>query len=278
MHVRLFCALLLVSAATCGSARAQDVPKGEAAFTDYVAGQMRRELKGAKVEVKGPLTLAVDDLQANLDRIYAYCNKDAQGCRHTISNYVKSIVQVRNSQGVPLSKDAVRIVVRTSAYVKAAAAQKAKVLPRPLAGELVMLPALDTPRMIRILAEKDNQEFGLSSDEVFKLGLVNLRAQLKPLMQVAKVAQAGQIGYLNGDAYHSSRLALHESWSPLAKAQGGKLIVAAPATDTVLYIGDDTALAIDAFRTLVKTVLSRSPSPLSGELLRWTPERWEVVR
>jgi uncharacterized protein YtpQ (UPF0354 family) len=278
MPIRLCAAFLLLSAAVCGSARAQDIPKGEAAFTEYVAGQMRRELKDAEVEVRGPLTLEVGPLQANLDRIYAYCSKDAQGCRHTISNYVKGIAQVRNSQGVPLSKDAVRIVVRTSAYVKAVAAQKAKVAPRGLAGELVMLPALDTPRMIRILGENDNQEFGLSSDEVFKLGLANLRTQLKPLMQVAKVTQPGQIGYLNGDAYHSSRLALHESWSPLAKAQGGKLIVAAPATDTVLFIGDDAPLAMDAFRTLVKQVLSRSPNPLSGELLRWTPKQWEVVR
>jgi hypothetical protein len=36
-----------------------DVPKREAAFTEYVAAQLRRELKGAQVEVKGPLMLLV---------------------------------------------------------------------------------------------------------------------------------------------------------------------------------------------------------------------------
>ena len=97
-------------------------------------------------------------------------------------------------------------------------------------------------------------------------------------MQVAKVAQPGQIGHLSGDLYHSSRLALHESWSPLAKAQGGVLIVAAPATDTVLYLSEDTPPAIGALRTLAQKVMRGAPNPLSSELLRWTPKRWEVVR
>ena len=113
---------------------------------------------------------------------------------------------------------------------------------------------------------------------LFRSGLANLGKHLKPLMSIAKVTQPGQIGQLSGDAYHSSRLALFESWAPLVKAQGGKLIVAAPATDSVIYFGDDTPTAIEAFRLVAKNVSARAPSPLSTELLRWTPARWEVVR
>src|SRR5262245_2538102 len=93
MHVHLCCALLLVSAAVLGSARAQDVPRGEAAFTEYVAVQLRRELGDARVEVKGPLTLDVGGLQANLDRIYVYCGDNAKGCRREVSTYVKGVAQ-----------------------------------------------------------------------------------------------------------------------------------------------------------------------------------------
>ena len=277
--MRLCGALLLLALGATGYARAQDVPRGEAEFTNFVAAQLRREVKGTEVEVKRPLTLGVGGLQANLDRIFVYCRDNTNGCRREISNYVKGIAQILKGKHAPLSKEAVRIIVRTSAYVKASASQKVDNLqPRRLAGELVMLPAADAPRTIHPLSEQDNQQLGLSADEVFKLGLANLRTRLKPLMKVAKVAQPGQIGYLDGDVYHSSRLALHESWSPLAKAQAGKLIVAAPATDTVVYVGDDTPAAIGALRTLARQVLSKAPNPLSAELLRWTPERWEVVR
>jgi hypothetical protein len=280
MPGRLGGVFMVLSAMACGAAHAQGVPRGEAAFTEYVAAELRRELKDVAVGVKGPLTLALGDgnMQANLDRIFNYCASNAKGCRREIANYIKGVAETVRDQLAPPSKDAVRVLVRSRAYAEGSPELKEDLEPRPLAGGLVMLPAIDLPRTIRILSKKGYGELGLSADEVFQLGLANLRARLKPLMQVAKVAQPGQIGHLSGDAYHSSRLALHESWSPLAKAQGGTLIVAAPATHIVLYIGEDTPQAIGALRTLAEKAMRGSPNPLSGELLRWTPERWETVR
>jgi uncharacterized protein YtpQ (UPF0354 family) len=231
--------------------------------------------------VKGPLTLSVGYLQANLDRIYAYCKRDAAGCAREISTYVQGVAHVhKDGLGLP-TKDAVRIIVRTRAYVTASQAALPKQAPklqlRELAGELVVLPAIDMPRTIRVLNEKDGQSLGLSTIEAFTLGFANVRKRLKPLMEVAKVVQPGQIGHISGDVYNSSRLALHESWAPLAKAQGGQLVVAVPTTDTVLYVGDNTMLGIKALRNLVNTVRARAPNPLSKELFRWTANGWEVV-
>ena len=279
MLIRRLCSVVLqLTAAFCSYARAQEVPKGEAAFTEYVAAQLRRELKGAQVEVKAPLTLVVGGgLQANLGRIFTFCSDNADDCRSEISAFVKGFAQLHNGQLPPPSRDAVRIIVRTTAYVRGSSPTDMQW--RPLVGELVMLPAMDAPQWIFPLSEKSNEQLGLSADEVFNLGLANLRAHLKPLMEVARVAQPDEIGHIEGDnVYHSSRLALHESWSPLATAQGGKLILAAPETGTVLYVAEDTPAAIKALRTLTQNVMSRSPHPLSRELLRWTPQRWEVVR
>jgi uncharacterized protein YtpQ (UPF0354 family) len=280
----LFCPcsfLVILSLLADTSALAQDVPKGEAAFTDYVAAQLRHET-GATVEVKGPLTLALGKMQANLGRIFAFCNSNPEGCPREVSTYVKSAAEVYTKQNTPPSKEAIRLAVRTQAYVRSSQAALPKgapvFQPRPLAGGLVILPVIDTPRAIGMVNEKHMQALGLSADEVFKIGLANLSKKLKPLMEVAKVVKSGQIGYFSGDVYNSSRLVLLESWSPLAKAQGGKLIVAVPATDTVLYIGDDTPIAIDALRALTKNALAGAPNPLSSELLRWTPKQWEVVR
>jgi uncharacterized protein YtpQ (UPF0354 family) len=278
MPKHLCAAVFLFSVALCCSARAQDVPKGKGAFTEYVAAQLRRELRDAQVAVKGPLTVTVGELQANLDRIFAYCSENTEGCRREISTYVKGVVQTQKDRLAPPSKESVRILVRTREYVEGAALQKVVLQSRDLTGGLVMLPAIDTPRTLKPLIDKDYEKLGLSADEVFKLGLANLRKHLKPLMQVARVTQPGQIGSFTGDVYHSSRLALHDSWAPLAQAQGGKLIVAVPATDTVLYIGDDSPLGIDALRALVKKISPRFPNPLSTELFRWNPTGWEVVR
>jgi uncharacterized protein YtpQ (UPF0354 family) len=280
------CSVLVVLFAACSWAYAQEarapVPKGEAAFTEYVAAQLRRAIRGATVKVNGPLTLELGELQANLDRVFVFCTRHTSGCANEIANYVKGVAEVYRDRTAPPSKAAVRIVVRTKTYLAATQATMpkdgAKLQPRPLAGDLVMLPALDMPRTIKMLDEKDNAALGLSADDVFKLGLDNLRKQLKPLMSVAKVTGADQIGELSGDTYHSSRLALFETWSPLAKVHGGKLVVAVPASDMVLYIGDDSPKAVEALRLMARTASARAPAPLSSELLRWTPQRWELVR
>jgi len=106
---------------------------------------------------------------------------------------------------------------------------------------------------------------------------VFLRRTLPPLPEVARPARPGTIGNVAGDAYESSRLLLHEDWSPLASAQGGVLLVAVPAKDVVLYVGEDSAAAVDALRTLATQVGKQTPAPLSDFVLRWTRDRWVVV-
>src|SRR5215510_9618274 len=176
MVVTRLCGALIIVATMCGLACAQDVPKGQAAFTEYVATQVRRALEGETVNVKGTLTLEIGEIQANLDRIFAFCNRNASACTNEISNYVRGVVQVVKDRTAPPTNEAVRIVVRTKDYVANALRlpKSPKLQPRPLAGGLVMLPAIDMPRTIRMLSEDDNQALGLSADEVFKLGLANM--------------------------------------------------------------------------------------------------------
>ena len=274
----LACLLLAVATITY----AQEVPRDESEFTDYVAKLLRKEVGTETVIVKGPLTLGLGEIQANLDRVFTYCKNNTSGCLAELERYVKGAAQVHKERNTPPSRDSVRVVLRTSQYVQAAQGSiggtgPAQIQPRPFVEGLVALPVLDTPRAIRMLGDKDNERLGLTPQEVFDLGLENLRKSQKPLMEVAKVAGSGQIGQLVGDSFYPSRLLLLDSWAPLAKEQGGVLIVAIPATDAVLYIGEDTPVAIDVLRALVKSVQARAPNRLSGALLRWKPSGWELV-
>jgi uncharacterized protein YtpQ (UPF0354 family) len=231
--------------------------------------------------VKGPLTLGLGELQANLDRIFAFCKREQGSCQPEVDRYVQGAAQVHRDRTAPLQREAIRVVVRASQYIQAAQAslggQAAQIQTRPFVEGLISLPVLDSPRTVRILGSKDNSQLGLSEAEMYELGLANLRTTLKPLMEVAKAAGPGQIGRIAGD-YDPSRVLLHETWEPLAKAQGGVLIVAIPTTDTLFYVGENTSVAVDALRALVKNVMSRAPNSLSDVLLRWTPSGWEPLR
>lgn len=261
------------------NACAAPIPADEAAFTDYVATQLRQQpLGGEPVTVKGPLTLEVGSLQANLDRVFGFCRKNAPDCQAEIDRYTQAVVQVIKERNAPPAKDAVRLAVRPGAFIRQyEAATGAKLQTWPLAGDFVIVPVLDSPRTIHTLTEADFKKLDMDADHIYQLGLANLKATLKPLMSEAPAAKAGQIGRVAGDAYDSSRLAMHESWTPLAEAQGGVLIVAAPAKDAVFYIGEDKPQAIDALRALVDNVMKNAPNPLSKTLLRWTKTGWEAV-
>jgi uncharacterized protein YtpQ (UPF0354 family) len=260
---------------------AQDIPKDEAGFTEFVAVQIRAEIGDASIAIKGPLSVAVGNVQANLDRIFGFCKRNTEGCSKEIANYVKALGQAYRDQNTAPSREALRLVVRTTQYVQqvegALGPGTPPLHPKVLVEGLVMLPVLDAPRTIRMLSDGDLKTLGLSADDVQQVAVANLRSSLKPLMEAAKVAGHGQIGQLVGDPFDSSRLVLLDTWAPLAAAQGGKLIVAAPATDAVFYVSEDSPAAIDALRTLVRSVMSRAPNRLSELLLRWTPGAWEIV-
>lgn len=182
----------------------------------------------------------------------------------------------------PLSKESVRLVIRTPQFVQLAQAslgrgRPPRLQPLPFVDGLVALPVFEMPYVTRMLEDDDNERFGLSLQGVHELGRANLRRDLQPLMQVAKIAGPGRIEQLTGDTFHPSRLLLHDSWAPLAAAQGGRLIVAAPTVDNVLYIGEDTPAAIDALRAAVKSTMERAPNRLSNLLLRWNPSGWDVI-
>jgi hypothetical protein len=272
-------ALALLAALPAAARAGEPVPTDPAAFTDFVAARVREQpLSGLAVAVKGPLTLSIGELQGNLDRIFAVCRKTPDACQAEVDRYALAVAQVARDLNAPPAKDAVRLVVRPAAYVRQLESAGGKAPHAwPLAADLFVLPMLDMPRTTRSLSEGDYKKLELSADQVYQLGQANLEATLKPLMSQARVAKGGQIGHLAGDPYESSRLALHDSWAPLVQAQGGVLIVAAPARDALFYVGEDTPQAIDVLRVLAAKVAAQAPNPLSKTLLRWTQAGWEAV-
>jgi len=278
--LRSLAGMALIAMAT--AATAEDIPSDETGFTEYVAAQLRKEVSEESVIVKGPLTLGLGELQANLDRVFKFCAGNSADCAVALDRYVKGAAEVHRERNAPPSREAVRLVIRTSQYAQAVQSGTSgpgpiQMLPQPFVEGLVTLPVLDSPRTLKMLGEKDAKALGLSEAEVRELGLANLRKELGPLMDVAKVVGKGQIGRLVGDAYHPSRLLLIDTWAPLAARQGGVVIVAIPATDTVFYIGEDTPVAVEALRALANNVAARAPNRLSGVLLRWHESGWRVV-
>jgi uncharacterized protein YtpQ (UPF0354 family) len=258
-------------------------PRQETDFAKYVAKRISRA-SGVKVESVGRLSLRLstpdgsDLLTANLDRVWAACERVRDRCEAFVDEYVAGIASVVAERSRPLQKEALRIAVRPKAYLASKGQDPAKSpVVRPLVGDLGMVLVVDGVRSIRSAQRDDLKTLKLSEDEAFEIARQNLRTrELKPLRSVLKPISGKAIGYLDESAYESSRLVLHEDWRSYA-SEIGNLVVAIPSTNFLVYGNGANAEAVDALRAFALEAARKSQRPLSPLVFRWKPQGWEVV-
>lgn len=283
----LLALLLLVPPAVFAGSGA---PKEEAAFTAWMAERIQGRIDDARVEVDSPLTLKLrqadgeEILQANLDRIHDFCTRAPEQCEDAAAQYVAMVSEHLQARDRDQSIEAsmVRVAVRSREYLettqKQLPADAPRIVARPLVGDLMAVAVVDFPRSIRLFTTDDAKALKLTENEVFELGLKNLRADLKPLGKSAQPTADKSFRSLSDSPYESSRLALHAEWKPIAERLGGNLIVAVPAADVLLYGRGDSKLAVDALRATASRAANQADRPLSVSVFRWTQRGWENVR
>jgi hypothetical protein len=258
------------------------IPTDEAGFTRHVAERIRREVGDAPVSVKGPLTLSVGPLQANLDRIFALCGATPAACAGELDTFAEGLAETLRLSSAPLEKVSLRFVIRDTEYLRRAqdsfGVVGSALQTRPLVDGLALVAVADTPRTLEYVDERQLRSLGLSQEVLFTLARANTEAELRPLAAMARPVLPGQIGSITGTVYEVSRVALHGQWAGLAQAQKGTLVVAIPTTDLVLYAAEATPKAMDALRTLARHIMAKASNPLSDVVLCWTPTGWTPAK
>lgn len=275
--------LAAIAAASAFGAYAQAgaVPQDATGFTEYVAAQLRQQLGDGTVVVREPLTLGIADRRERLDKLYAGCQSNRGNCADDVSAFVKTRTEQFRSGTIPATRESLRLAVRTAASVQQAQREvggdATTFRPRPFVGPLVTVPVFDTLRASRLISEKDYKTLNLSVDQVRETARKNTYDALPQVLQAAKPVPAGEVGKLDGPVLQPSRLIFIDDWKPLADAQHGKLIVAAPANDTVLYVSDDDAASLEALRARMREIMGKTANPLTDVLLRWSPSGWVAM-
>ena len=282
---RLLAWMLLVAAPL--AAFAQGVPSDEKGFTGYVTERLRRAMPELVFKPSGPLGVdaAGPDGKAagrlGVERVWQFCTRNYERCAKAVDEYVVGITEFLREQTGPVALAKVRLVVRSEDYIVQARRQmaegKAELLARPLVSGLWVVPVVDSPRSMRMLVRQDLAALKLDEEALFELGRRNLREQLKPLSDVARVPRPGEIGRLGEDDYESSRLLLHGEWAELAERMKHQLVVMVPASNLLIYGEASNAQAVEGLRALGREAARGSEQPLSLALLRWTLAGWEIV-
>ena len=269
------------------AALAQHVPSDEKGFTGFVAERLHRAMPELTVKSAGPRGVdaaAADGKVAGrlgLERVWQFCTRNYERCPKAVDEYVGGISEILREQTGPIPLGKVRLVVRPDDYIVQARRQmaegKTELLARPLVPGLWVVPVVDSPRSMRMVVKQDLATLKIDEEALFELGRRNLREQLKPLADVARVPRAGEIGRLGEDDYESSRLLLHEEWAELAERMKHQLVVMVPASNLLIYGEASNTQAVEGLRALGREAARGSERPLSLTLLRWTVAGWEIV-
>jgi len=182
-----------------------------------------------------------------------------------------------------LARSDLRVIVRSAGYVEALRAQASErrelqPIVRPLAGDLWVVCVIDLPNQINMLTDRDIEKLGLSQDEAIALARRNVAVELPPGSAViTPLTPRNAIGNITGHFYEASRLLMHEDWAALSREMNGRLVVAVPLPETVLYIEGTDRADLDALARVAEATAKGDRRRISTQLFRWVADGWEVV-
>jgi hypothetical protein len=171
-------------------------------------------------------------------------------------------------------------VLKNKAYIEqfGALARKqgaphARLLHMPLAGDIIIVPALDLPKITRFLTVGEGGAYGMTDSDVFRAALDNLEKRVERL-EIQEFGPVRLLGFGETD-YTASLLLLPDLWKKIPDLPQ-RLAFTIPARDAFAFADADDPEAVAALREV-----SRAPDngfPVSRLVYRLAGRGIEVMR
>lgn len=283
---RLLILSMLLLAAVFFSLLNTALAKDENAFTEEVGRSFLTAMPEARVSIKGPLTLSVglpgdvEGWNVNLDRVWDYCTRNASDCQKSIAAYVRRTVEMVRQQSLPIQREKVMAVIRSTRAIQSVRDQLSQGSIEPVAelvaGDLWLMCVLDGEPAARVLSNRDLAKLGLSKVEVVSLAKNNLTTYLPQISGSVNISPDSGFGFVGGDAYYgASQLLLHDQWAELARAMKGQLLVTVPDGGIIFFADSAKPIAVQALSKASSDTARKSERPISPAILAWTPRGWQ---
>jgi hypothetical protein len=282
--ITIVCGILFFASFAAGVAAgpASGVPKSAPAFTKFVGRTIQNLIPGAKVSVMGRLQLDVElpggGHTTDLHTVYSACLRNPDKCQLLVDTFVAQALGIYRDADAPVTRAALRVVLRPSAYV-AALRQNAK-RNRPLAAQFVgdywLIDVIDRPASIAMLDEDDLGALRLTAKDALLLALENTREAMQPSLE-KEIAGSSCRGIIGDDIYTPSSVIFFDLWAPMAQRCGDHLLVAIPADGVVLFLDEGEPSSTDTIRQFADKVMASANKPFTDAIFRWTANGWMPV-
>jgi hypothetical protein len=286
---------LFVACALVGPTRADELPRSLAQARE-IAPQALREAYAAALRARGAVaevrpinefqievrttagrsfTLSVFNLREELQALRSPAERQA-----AFRAFVERVHQVatappRDPARPPTREEFERsllVVARNRSFLDdfaaASGGRGGQPLFRPVAGDVILVAAVDSPAAIRTVTAGEGRAFGLSDEEVIVRG----RANLLRLAERVQVVGYGTARALEFDPnFNASLLLLDEVWNALPD-RPARMVVAAPTREIIVYGSEDDPQAMAFLRDVA--AMRAESRPVTSRLLRRSGDRW----
>ncbi|HEX3432153.1 MAG TPA: hypothetical protein VHT03_14835 [Rhizomicrobium sp.] len=148
----------------------------------------------------------------------------------------------------------------------------------PIFGSLKIECYKGAPEFRYPVNEWDGRVLNLSSADIGHSCIESTRAALGPLNIPTRLPPDG-VGTMNS-RFAASQALFVDEWASIAKRFENKLLIAIPATDTILYVGRNDEAAAKSLTErafAVRGTVSDQYHQLTIDAYRWTPNGWETA-
>lgn len=266
--------------ASNGGGRAQvgyaaDATRGDQeAFTRRFVADFRRIVPDEGCEYAGARMVACGDAQVSLDRMWAFCSENPADCDAVVADFTSAMAEALAARGAPVEVDVaqLRVAVRTREYGDEVTARLEGSIVRPIAGDLVAVVMVDSPRTARAFGADDLSSLGLSPDDAYARALANTLAEM-PQAATNPAPACGHAMAIQHDYYYESSRILDATW--LASLGGGgpePILVRVPSYESVVVARECDPATRVVVGQIGDQIARGSSSPLSTTLFRVGPD------
>lgn len=257
----------------------------ETEFTQLYAQAAAAQLKGCTVRIAGPKEVVIkfDDggeLKAFLDNAWAEATKAgavnrADVCRRYLASLTTSRIAYGREADLPDTNNIVAVIrddLFLKQYEKLGATTTNRLVHEPLAADLHVVLAIDSPGAIAYLTEGNRKALSLDLPALRKLSLLNLR---RILPEVSRRGSGPLYMLTAGGDYESSLLLSDKLWNDQSASVEGNLVAAVPSRDVLLFTGSASTEGIKQMRQTVDKIFEGGSHVISKTLLVRRNGRWE---
>lgn len=257
--------LILVAFVGCGrkqpswQTRIQQSDLSAAQFTEIVADAARATLPGAQVEILDSLKLNVSaetgDCVCHLDNAWQECRSNETTRVEVVTRHLHTMESAFQSAAHKHVVDINKIVpmLKSILWIDECKRQGLSIYHEQLAADVYVVYAEDGADQFAFVNEETFQSFGLSPVQLRRKSLANLAARLP---EPERHGEGPLYMLVAGGTYEASLLLVDDVWENQDPAVDGRMVVAVPARDLVLFTGENATEAVQQMETIVDDIHS----------------------